>query len=293
MFDDPNFYEHVLLSGSGEEAGLDEHRLIAAGNINQGVYLRSKKGSEYFLKLNFQPELSDIFEKEANGLQLMADNTPLKVPKVSHFGKLGERNFLLMEWIPGGYPSQTYWEDLGTGLAQMHMATRNAFGLDTTNYIASLPQNNTSTLDWAGFFIRKRLDVLIGKAYYENLIDKSFLKTFQSIYPKLEDDFFPKEKPALIHGDLWSGNVITDKGGSPVLIDPAIYYGHREMDLAFSQLFGGFDDTFYRSYEAVFPLEPEFDRRIPVYNLYPLLVHVLLFGRSYLPAVQKTVKSLL
>jgi fructosamine-3-kinase len=119
-----------------------------------------------------------------------------------------------------------------------------------------------------------------------------FLKKFQRIYPVLEN-FFPKEKPALLHGDLWSGNIMRGKNGMPVLIDPAVYYGHREMDLAFSRLFGGFESLFYESYETVFPLEPGFEERVPVYNLYPLLVHLLLFGKSYLSGIEKTVNRLL
>lgn len=127
----------------------------------------------------------------------------------------------------------------------------------------------------------------MGKAYFDKLIPLEFLKKFQSLYPKLES-LFPKEKPSLLHGDLWSGNVLCGPDGKPCLIDPAIYYGHREMDLAFSRLFGGFDSKFYEAYESILPLEPGFESRIAVYNLYPLLVHLNLFGTAYLPGIEKT-----
>jgi fructosamine-3-kinase len=106
-----------------------------------------------------------------------------------------------------------------------------------------------------------------------------------------ERDIFAKKQPALLHGDLWSGNVICDQEGKPCLIDPAVYFGHREMDLAFSKLFGGFDSRFYEAYESIIPLEPDFESRIGIYNLYPLLVHLNLFGVAYLPGIEKIIKQ--
>jgi fructosamine-3-kinase len=164
-----------------------------------------------------------------------------------------------------------------------------AFGLDSDNYIASLHQKNHQTDNWADFFIEQRLEPMLGMAYFDKLIPLDFLKKFQTIYTKM-NSLFPKEKPALLHGDLWSGNVICDQNGKPCLIDPAIYYGHREMDLAFSRLFGGFDSRFYEAYESILPLEPDFESRIGIYNLYPLLVHLNLFGTAYLPGIEKIIK---
>jgi fructosamine-3-kinase len=290
MFDDQRFFERAMYSSLGREVTITQTKLIAAGNINQGIYIQTS-GAAYFLKVNFEENL-DIFEKEAAGLQLMASNTPLKIPEVFQFGRIEDRNFLLMEWINSRGVKNSYWEELGLGLAQMHMATRPAFGWDTDNYIASLAQDNNEVEEWTDFFVERRLEPLIGKAYYEGLVGLDFYKTFQSIYPKLQG-YFPKEKPALLHGDLWAGNVMRGEQGSAVLIDPAVYFGHREMDLAFSRLFGGLDEKFYQAYHEFFPLEPGFEERIPVYNLYPLLVHLLLFGKSYLSGIQTTVQSLL
>lgn len=290
MFESNEIFEKILFLSLGSSPRLKQIRLIAAGNVNQGVLLETSEGS-FFLKTNFEEE-SDIFEKEAEGLNEIRANSPLKIPQVYHLGKEGDYNFILMEWIQADKPNHVYWQELGMGLAQMHMATQQDFGYKTPNYIASILQKNTAMHSWPEFFIQNRLDPLIGRAYYESYIDLDFLKKFQRIYPVLEN-FFPKEKPALLHGDLWSGNIMRGKNGMPVLIDPAVYYGHREMDLAFSRLFGGFESLFYESYETVFPLEPGFEKRVPVYNLYPLLVHLLLFGKSYLSGIEKTVNRLL
>lgn len=290
MFDNTAFFEEALFLSLGQQFPILQAKLIAAGNINQGVFLETKEG-RYFFKVNFEQN-EDIFEKEADGLKSLRKNTPLQIPEVYGFGRIGDQNYLLMDWIQADKPSMSYWKELGLGLAQLHMATQAKFGYHTDNYIASLVQPNGLHDTWSEFFREQRLEPLMGKAYYEGLVDLDFYKKFQKIYPILED-FFPNEKPSLLHGDLWSGNVMQGQNGGPVLVDPAVYYGSREMDLAFSKLFGGFDDEFYHAYHTLFPLEPGFDEREPVYNLYPLLVHLLLFGKSYLPGIQKTVDRLL
>ncbi|EOZ92338.1 Ribulosamine/erythrulosamine 3-kinase potentially involved in protein deglycation [Indibacter alkaliphilus LW1] len=290
MFDNLELFNKVIFRSLGRQIPIAQAKLIAAGTINQGIFIETSDGN-FFLKLNFQPK-SDIFEKESEGLKVLKKNTPLQVPEVFGFGKIGDQNYLLMEWIQSGRGNGSYWKELGLGLAQMHMASQADFGFETDNYIASLDQQNSSKGTWADFFVENRLEPMIGKAYYEGLVDLEFYKRFQKTYPLMEK-IFPKERPALIHGDLWSGNIMSGTDGTPVLIDPAVYYGHREMDLAFSRLFGGFDEEFYEAYHTLFPLEPDFQARIPVYNLYPLLVHLLLFGKSYLSGIKKTVDKLL
>ncbi|RPA69960.1 ketosamine-3-kinase [Cyclobacteriaceae bacterium YHN15] len=289
MFETNDFYESVLFLSFGEYPDIKQIRLIAAGNVNQGILLEVE-GRKFFLKVNFQPEV-EIFEMEADGLNIMRENCPLQVPKVYQFGRIQDRNFLLLDWIQVGKIGKSYWEKLGVGLAQMHMITQQFFGYHTDNYIASLGQPNSCKASWVDFFIECRLEPMIGKAYYEGLVSSDFLKKFRNMY-KTFDNIFPKEKPSLLHGDLWSGNIMVGENGNPALIDPAVYYGHREMDLAFSRLFGGFDESFYQSYQTVFPLEPGFEERVAVYNLYPLLVHLLLFGKSYLSGIEKTVAKL-
>ncbi|MDN3669607.1 fructosamine kinase family protein [Echinicola jeungdonensis] len=288
MYNPNSFYEQVLLQESHEKIHLNSIRLISAGTANQSVLLYTDKGP-LFLKSNFQ-DSPEMFHQEIKGLNLLRKNCPLQIPKTVGSGRLDNQNYLLIEWIEGGYPGADYWERLGHGLAEMHMATSPVFGLEDNNFISILPQSNLQHEKWVDFYINERLEPMLGKAFYEKTISKSFYKKFQLIYPKLEGHL-PKEKPALLHGDLWSGNVIVNSQGQPCLIDPAVYYGHREMDLAFSKLFGGFEGRFYDAYHNIFPLEPGFSSRADIYNLYPLLVHLNLFGKSYLPGLKKIIKK--
>lgn len=286
MFDHNEIYERVLFESLGPLAQLNSSSLIAAGNHNQGVRLDSSEGI-FFLKLNLDHE-KNILLKESEGLEILRKSTFLKVPKTYGTGRIEDYNYLLSEFIPSGRFQLDYWENLGIGLAHLHLTHGKEFGLSTDNYIASLHQKNLQSENWVDFFIEQRLEPLIGKAYFDKLIPLEFLKNFQAIYSKLES-VFPNEKPSLLHGDLWSGNVISSSSGQPCLIDPAIYFGHREMDLAFSRLFGGFDPRFYDSYESILPLEPGFEARMGIYNLYPLLVHLNLFGSAYLPGIERII----
>lgn len=287
MLDQLEIYQNVIFETLGPLAQLKSAVLIAAGNQNQGVKLATSEGT-FFLKLNFVQERA-IFAKESEGLQKLRNATYLKVPQTFGYGRVADYNYLLSEFIPTSRQQSDYWEDLGLGLAQLHLNHSKQFGLDSDNFIASLHQKNDQNDSWPDFFIRQRLEPMLGKAYFDRLLPLDFLKKFQTIYSKM-DSIFPKEKPSLLHGDLWSGNVICDQEGKPCLIDPAVYFGHREMDLAFSKLFGGFDSRFYDAYESIIPLEPDFESRIGLYNLYPLLVHLNLFGVSYLPGIEKIIK---
>ncbi len=287
MHDQQGIYAQVVTQTLGPLAQLRSSSLVAAGNHNQGIRLETSAGV-FFLKLNFDHE-RNILAKESEGLQKLRKSTFLKVPQTYGHGRIGDYNFLLSEFIPSSRQQLDYWENLGLGLAQLHLNTSRHFGFESDNYIAALHQKNHQFDDWLDFFIEQRLEPMLGKAYFDRLIPLDFLKKFQAIYPKLES-IFPKERPALLHGDIWSGNVICDGEGQPCLIDPAVYYGHREMDMAFSRLFGGFDSRFYEAYDSIVPLEPGFESRMGIYNLYPLLVHLNLFGTAYLPGIEKIVK---
>jgi protein-ribulosamine 3-kinase len=183
-----------------------------------------------------------------------------------------------------------YWKDFAQKLAQLHKNTAPIFGLDHDNYIGSLPQSNRQTQKWTDFFISQRLEPLVTKAVASGLLDSQTAQRFDRLFSKL-DQLIPEEKPALLHGDLWSGNVMTDEHGEVCLIDPAVYYGHREVDLAFSTLFGAFHGEFYEAYNEAFPLEKGWKQRIDLFNLYPLLVHLILFGRSYYHQVISTLEK--
>lgn len=287
MHDQHGLYEQVISETLGPMAQLKSASLVAAGNHNQGIRLETSAGI-FFLKLNFDHE-RNILAKEAEGLQKLRKSTFIKIPQTFGDGRIEDYNYLLSEFIPSSRQQLDYWENLGLGLAQLHLNTAKKFGLESDNYISSLIQKNHQFDNWLDFFIQQRLEPMIGMAYFDRLIPLDFLKKFQAIYPKL-DSIFPKEKPVLLHGDFWSGNVICDGEGQPCLIDPAVYFGHREMDLAFSRLFGGFDSRFYEAYDSIVPLEPDFESRMGIYNLYPLLVHLNLFGTAYLPGIEKILK---
>lgn len=283
-------FAHATLLAFGQSLRVQQYQLVAAGTRSQALFLETEKGA-YFLKTNHESAV-EILERESEGLALLRENCSLYVPQTLAQGSYEERHFLLMDWIPSAPKQRDYSEQLGEGLAELHMSTATSFGLDRDNYIAILPQTNEWNKSWLEFFVEKRLEPQLQLAYYNQLVGENFLVRFRTLYPFL-DGFFPLEKPALLHGDLWSGNVLPDADGAPALIDPAVYFGHREVDLAFSRLFGGFDSRFYEAYQDVFPLEPGFDDRVAVYNLYPLLVHLNLFGKAYLSGIQQTLKRFL
>jgi fructosamine-3-kinase len=194
-----------------------------------------------------------------------------------------------MEWVEGGIKGQGFWADFGRGLALLHRHTRDHFGLERDNYIGSLVQHNTPASDWPSFFIHQRLEPQLKMARDRKRVEAGMAFRFERLFHQL-DKLFPAEPPALIHGDLWSGNFLCDDQGCPVLIDPAVYYGHREMDLAMTKLFGGFDVALYTAYHAEWPLEKGWEERVDLCNLYPLMVHVNLFGGGYVAQVEGVLK---
>ena len=249
------------------------------GCINPGGKLTTSAGT-FFLKWNSARKFPSMFESEAKGLTLLRKDQAIAIPKVIGVNEDSENQFLLLEFIEQGPKNKSYWKALGSGLATMHKATNNFFGLDYNNYIGSLRQLNTESERWIDFFVKRRLNVQLKLAMDSGLAGSQMLKSFESIYLKL-GSLLPEEKPSLLHGDLWSGNIITTRSGEPCLIDPAVYYGCREVDVAMTKLFGSFPGEFYDTYIDTYPLPPGYEDRFELYNLYPLLVHLNLFGAQY------------
>ncbi len=266
-------------------------RPSSGGCINFGGELVTNKGS-YFLKWNDRLRYPQMFEKESLGLKLLQATNCIDITEVIQVGEIGEHQFILMAYIRAGRRAQPYWSVMGEQLANLHRNTHSHFGLDYNNYIGSLVQKNSLKENWVDFFIEERLAVQLSLDEENNKISLQLRKQFEVLYKKLPD-LLPQEKPALLHGDLWSGNVMVNALGEPTLIDPAVYYGNREAELAFTLLFGGFNSQFYSAYQKAFPLSPGFDSRTDLYNLYPLLVHVNLFGESYVLHVRETLKRFL
>ena len=248
---------------------------IVGGCINNAIKINTNKG-DFFVKWNTNSK-ANMFQSEYNGLKVLKDTNTIRIPNVLYF----DDDFLILEFISPSNPNNAFWEVFGQKLALMHKQTHSKFGLDFDNYIGSLYQDNTQNKNWTEFFIQNRLQAQLSIGNFSGTLLSDFDKLFQKL-PNL----FPNEKPALLHGDLWSGNFLAKNGDTPMLIDPAIYYGNREMDIAMSKLFGGFNSDFYFAYNESRPLENGWEERIQICNLYPLLIHVNLFGGAYINQVK-------
>lgn len=282
------FYESALFQAFGTKPDIRSAHFVSGGCINNTVRLETSTG-DFFIKWNEDPA-DDFFEKEVLGLELLASANVLNTPEVLHQGRVDMRNFLILEYIKKGAPVSDFWEMFGVGLANQHKQTSENHGLGYNNFIGRLPQKNEPMKKWVDFFIENRLEVQLGLALYNEHIDLSFTKKFRRLYPQLPG-LLPEEPASLLHGDLWSGNFMVGPDGLPVIFDPAVYYGNREAELAFTTLFGGFDRLFYLGYTEEYPLVDGFRERADIYNLYPLLVHVNLFGPSYLAGVEKVIRK--
>jgi len=280
--------EELLKSHTGNKALIEQTQAVGGGSINAAYRIRYA-GQDYFLKYNQARRFPKMLELEAQGLNLLANSKKICLPEVIGKGEAGQTAFLLLEHIEAGYPDNNFWEVFGNELADLHSETNETFGLDQDNYIGSLPQSNTPATNWSEFFITQRLNPQLNLAAKKGLVNTKILNHFEKLYAKLPA-LFPDELPALLHGDLWSGNFLCDVQKKPVLIDPAVYYGHREMDLAMSKLFGGFGPRFYEAYHAAYPLETGWQERVDLCNLYPILVHVNLFGGSYVGQLQSCLR---
>jgi len=280
-----SFFEAVLSDALGRTIKLKNTSFKSGGCINNALKLMTSEG-DFFLKWQTGiPE--DMFEKEAEGLKLLSKGSKIKIPEVFGFGKIEGKHYLLLEHIESVSPLGSYWEELGIALAEMHKRnTADFYGLNNDNYIGKLPQHNTFQKNWTDFFIHHRMEYQLKLAIENQLVSPDFINRYRRFY-KLLPELLPVDQPALLHGDMWSGNVMVGNNGQACLIDPAVYYGHREIELSFTLMFGGFGRDFYNAYEATYPLEPGFEERVDIYNIYPHMVHANLFGTSYLNGVER------
>ena len=286
MKDQNSFFNQILERVLEHPILIKAISRVTGGDIND-AYKVTTQDNIFFIKTN-QPSVGDLFEKERLGMKILLDSKAIHVPKVLDHGYHDQTPYLILEYLEKGTSKRRFWEEFGTQMADLHRNTQEHFGLNHDNYIGKLPQSNTPKSNWIDFFIEQRIEPQLHLAINKGLISSSLTDQIRSLYHYLPE-IFPTEKPSLLHGDLWSGNFMTNSEGSPTIFDPAVYYGHREMELAFTQLFGGFDQQFYNSYNERFPLSPGFEDRIDIYNIYPLMVHVNLFGPSYLSGIQSIV----
>ncbi len=252
--------------------------VVKGGSINEALKLSTKAG-DFFLKWN-DHFLPDFFETETKNLALIASTNTIKTPTVIEFGETADAAFLLLNYIAPGIHSFKSMQQFGEQLAQLHLAKNTASGLSYTNYCGLVLQQNNPTQSWTDFFVEYRLRPLVNLAFSRKLISLEEVSLFIKLFASLPQ-LFPDETPSLLHGDLWNGNFLIDANQTPYLIDPACYFGHREMDISMTLLFGGFDKSFYDAYQTVYPLQAGWRDRMVLWNLYPLLVHLHLFGEPY------------
>ncbi|MBD2008688.1 fructosamine kinase family protein [Microcoleus vaginatus ZQ-A3] len=280
---------------TGDKFSIDNRRSVSGGCINQGYYI-SSSARAYFAKLTPASQVA-MFEAEALGLQQMRATQTIRVPEPICWGTEGNSAYIVLEWLDlGSRGGDRAWEEMGRQLAAMHKYTppnlpfarggkkpnsalvRGCFGWDINNTIGSTIQINNWTANWAEFWAEHRIGYQLKLArdrrghfpQGERLLE--MISQFLAGY---------EPQPSLVHGDLWGGNVGVTSAGEPVIFDPAAYFGDREVDIAMTELFGGFPRQFYRGYNQVWPLDAGYEHRKTIYNLYHILNHFNLFGGSY------------
>nr|WP_241236445.1 fructosamine kinase family protein [Brevibacillus marinus] len=275
-----------VLQTLGDRSPIQEIRPVAGGDINR-VYCVQTAGRKYCVKWN-EKLPPGFFAKEAEGLERIRQSGAIAVPHVYAVQEdLPERaGLLVLEWVEGAKTAATD-EQLGRGVAALHQTAGPAFGWESDTYIGTLPQPNRWYRQWSDYYRECRLlpQLELGKRLGRMSGQRG--RRLEKVIGQLEQ-WLPKQAlPSLLHGDLWSGNWLVGPAGRPYLIDPSVCYGHDEFELAFTELFGGFSERFYRSYREVRPVSAEYAERKPLYQLFYLLVHLNLFGEAYGPAVDR------
>lgn len=281
--DPKNKFRAIAEENSFEISDVKE---LGGGDINEVFLITTVSGEKLVVKLNDSAEFPGMYKSEKNGLETLAGTNTIEIPKVINIGETGDQSYMLLEYKETGKPGANFGETFGPQLAGLHKNTSDQFGFSEDNYIGSLPQYNTRHTDAAEFYVTQRIAPQLELAKKQNFdlgISKYFLRNIS--------ENIPDEPPALIHGDLWNGNILITAEGSACLIDPAVAYAPREMDLAMMKLFGGFDPIIFRAYAEEFPLERGFEERVPLWQLYYLLVHLNIFGKGYKNQVDNIVKK--
>ena len=264
---------------------------VGGGSISEAARVSLDDGRVIFLK--HHPDApAGAFVVEASGLRWIADAAALRTPGVVAAGDEPGVRFLALEWIEGAVPVASAAgprpaEGFGRALAALHRHGAPGFGLDHDNLIGGLPQVNTPAPSWAEFYADRRLEPLARLAVGRGRLAPGFLTRLERLRPLLWELCGPPEPPARLHGDLWNGNAMIDADGAPVVIDPAVHGGHREIDLAMMRLFGGFPEETFAAYAEVHPLAEGWERRVELFQLGPILVHVCLFGGGYARSAER------
>jgi len=283
--------ETAISSATGEKFTARSARGVGGGCINE-AYCLEDDARRYFVKLN-RAGLEDMFAAEAAGLAAIRDTGTVLCPAPLNHGSDRDRSWLVLEFLDLASPRGDTGAALGGQLAAMHRHTGDAFGFHRDNYIGATAQPNSPDPDWVGFLRDRRLGFQLGLAAARGAPGRLYDSGQRLLarLPALFDGYQPI--PSLLHGDLWGGNRGSTAAGEPVIFDPAVYYGDREADLAMTELFGGFDERFYQSYRQSWPLDPGYETRKVLYNLYHILNHYNLFGGGYAAQAQGMIDRLL
>lgn len=263
---------------------------VFGGDINEAFRLTMNDGTVLFMKSN-SIRSYDNFKAEAEGLSAIRETGAIGVPPVLGLGKDGDRSFLLLDYVFGESREKDYWETFAGELADMHITGTSGnklYGFARNNYIGSNIQVNDWHSSWVSFFRECRLQPQLDMA--SSYFSSADRKRIDHLLSHLDSYLTEPGRPSLLHGDLWSGNMITGNDGKGWLIDPAVYYGHPEADIAMTELFGGFSYRFYGAYRETGLIEHGYEDRRDLYNLYHLLNHLNLFGVGYLSSVIRILK---
>ncbi len=277
----------MVIEKIAEDLGINlvEASRLSGGDINE-VFLLTTETERFVLKLNHTSRFPGMFDAEKHGLENLTDPGVIDVPKPLKTGTEDLYSYLILEYKEPAPKRSDFWELFGEQLAKLHRETRDTFGLEKDNYIGSLPQYNEKRDSAAKFYIEMRLQPQLKIA-----TDKGFQFNITENFFKNCEALIPNEPPALIHGDLWNGNYIVNQKGAPCLIDPAVAYAPREMDLGMMKLFGGFHESLFNIYDEKFPLAAGWLERIDLWQLYYLLVHLNIFGAGYKSQVSNIISK--
>jgi protein-ribulosamine 3-kinase len=282
--------EHSIATGTGRPFRIEHTENAAGGCIHRSMVLEGN-GVRFFAKLNGR-RFDDAFAAEADGLEALAQSG-ICAPAVVARGVAHGSAFLVLEHLDLRPGNDAAFAALGRALAALHAHHGERFGWRRDNFIGTTAQRNRETASWVEFWQRERLAPQLALA-----ADNGFGGRLQRLgdaliatLPRMLADRTPA--PALVHGDLWGGNAAFLVGGTPVVFDPAAYHGDREVDLAMTELFGGFSDAFYAAYREAAPLDEGYPLRRTLYNLYHVLNHANLFGGGYAARAERMMERLL
>ena len=280
----------LIASLYGEGTTIKSRMPVSGGDINEAYLLTLSNGAHAFLKTN-RGKSAEFFAAEAAGIDALEATATIGTVHVLGYGAENGDAFLLLNYVAGAKRIPDFWEVFGHELAELHQADTSSFvpngrfGFASDNYIGATRQINTPCDTWIDFYRKYRLEVQFRMA--EGYFDETARSRIRRLLDNLDDLLIEPEQPSLLHGDLWGGNFMVGDNGKAILIDPAVYVGHPEADLAMTELFGGFHAAFYDAYKTRKPLQPGYADRRDLYHLYQLLNHLNLFGGSYYGSVMR------